>query len=112
MKPVSRSPSSWEGLMLKLKLQYSGHLMGKATSLEKALMLGKTEGGKRKGTRGPGKAGGGSQPLFLLLLSVSLEVTLALELIIRSWFPSAVFFLCTTRTSRCSCALSRDSCSH
>ena len=40
---------SLEGLMLKLKLQYSGHLMGKTDSLEKTLVLGKTEGGRRKG---------------------------------------------------------------
>ena len=38
-----------EGLMLKLKLQYSGHLMGRADSLENTLMLGKTEGGRRRG---------------------------------------------------------------
>ena len=35
--------------MLKLKLQYFGHLMGRADSLEKTLMLGKTEGGRRRG---------------------------------------------------------------
>ena len=40
---------SLEGLMLKLKLQYFGHLMQKANSLEKTLMLGKTEGRRRKG---------------------------------------------------------------
>ena len=40
---------SLEGLMLKLKLQYFGHLMGRPDSLEKALMLGKIEGGKRSG---------------------------------------------------------------
>ena len=40
---------SWEGLMLKLKLQYFGHLMQRANSLEKALMLGKTEGRRRRG---------------------------------------------------------------
>ena len=40
---------SLEGLMLKLNLQYSGHLMRKANSLEKILMLGKTEGGRRRG---------------------------------------------------------------
>ena len=40
---------SLEGLMLKLKLQYFGHLMQKANSLEKTLMLGKIEGRKRKG---------------------------------------------------------------
>ena len=40
---------SLEGLMLKLKLQYFGHLMRRADSLEKTLMLGKTEGGRRRG---------------------------------------------------------------
>ena len=40
---------SWEGLMLKLKLQYFGHLMRRTYSLEKPLMLGKTEGGRRRG---------------------------------------------------------------
>ena len=38
-----------EGLMLKLKLQYFGHLMRRTDSLEKTLMLGKVEGGRRKG---------------------------------------------------------------
>ena len=38
------SEYSLEGLMLKLKLQYFGHLMQRADSLEKTLMLGKTEG--------------------------------------------------------------------
>ena len=40
---------SWEGLMLKLKLQYFGHLMRRADSLEKTLMLGKLEGRRRRG---------------------------------------------------------------
>ena len=40
---------SLEGLMLKLKLQYFGHLMGRTDSLEKPLMLGKTEGRRRRG---------------------------------------------------------------
>ena len=40
---------SLEGLMLKLKLQYFGHLMGRADSLEKTLMLGKIEGRRRRG---------------------------------------------------------------
>ena len=40
---------SLEGLMLKLKFQYFGHLMRRADSLEKALMLGKIEGRRRKG---------------------------------------------------------------
>ena len=40
---------SLEGLMLKLKLQYFGHLVQRADSLEKILMLGKIEGGRRRG---------------------------------------------------------------
>ena len=40
---------SLEGLMLKLKLQYSGHLMRRTDSLEKTLMLGKIDGGRRSG---------------------------------------------------------------
>ena len=40
---------SLEGVMLKLKLQYFGHLMRRTGSLEKTLMLGKIEGGKRRG---------------------------------------------------------------
>ena len=40
---------SLEGLMLKLKLQYFGHLMQKADPLEKTLILGKSEGGRRRG---------------------------------------------------------------
>ena len=53
IKPVNSkeiSPEySLEGLMLKLKLQYLGHLMQRADSLEKTLMLGKIEGRKRRG---------------------------------------------------------------
>ena len=41
--------SSLKGLMLKLKLQYFGHLMRRADSFEKTLMLGKTEGRRRRG---------------------------------------------------------------
>ena len=40
---------SLEGLMLKLQLQYFGHLMRRANSLEKILMLGKIEGRRRRG---------------------------------------------------------------
>ena len=40
---------SLEGLVLKLKLQYFGHLRQRTDSLEKTLMLGKSEGGRRKG---------------------------------------------------------------
>ena len=44
-----RPGCSLEGLVLKLKLQYFGHLMGRADSFEKTLMLGKIEGGRRRG---------------------------------------------------------------
>ena len=48
--PKEISPEySLEGLMLKLKLQYFGHLMRRADSLDKTLMLGKIEGRKRRG---------------------------------------------------------------
>ena len=40
---------SWEGLILKLKLQYFGHLIRRADSIEKTLVLRKIEGGKRRG---------------------------------------------------------------
>ena len=43
------SECSLEGLMLKLKLQYFGHLMRRANSFEKTLVLGKTEGRRRRG---------------------------------------------------------------
>ena len=43
---------SLEGLMLKVKLQYFDHLIEIANSLEKTLMLGKTEGRRRRGNRG------------------------------------------------------------
>ena len=47
LREISPEYSS-EGLMLKLKLQYSGHLMQRSESLEKTLMLGKIEGGRRR----------------------------------------------------------------
>ena len=48
--PREISPEySLEGLMLKLKLQYFGHLMQRTDSFEKTLMLGKIEGGRRRG---------------------------------------------------------------
>ena len=51
-QPILREISpeySVEGLMLKLKLQYFGYLMGRTDSLENTLMLGKIEGGRRRG---------------------------------------------------------------
>ena len=52
IKPILKETNpeySLEGLTLKLKLQYSGNLMGRTDSLEKTLMLGKIEGRRRKG---------------------------------------------------------------
>ena len=50
VNPKEISPEfSLEGLMMKLKLQYFGHLRQRADSLEKTLMLSKTEGGRRMG---------------------------------------------------------------
>ena len=50
IQPVNpKRTDSLEGLMLKLKLQSFGHLMGRADSLEKTLMLGKIEGRRRRG---------------------------------------------------------------
>ena len=49
---ILKEISPWiflEGMMLKLKLQYFGHLMRRVDSLEKTLMLGKTEGNRRRG---------------------------------------------------------------
>ena len=48
VNPKGNQPEySLEGLMLKVKLQFFGHLMGRTDSLEKTLMLGKIEGGRR-----------------------------------------------------------------
>ena len=56
IQPVyPKGNQSWifiEGVMLKLKLQYFGHLMQRTVSLEKTLMLGKIEGRRRRGDRG------------------------------------------------------------
>ena len=53
IKPVNHKKISpeylLEGLMLKLKLQFFGHLMGRTDSLEKTLTLGKIDGGRRRG---------------------------------------------------------------
>ena len=60
--------------MLKLKLQYCGHLMGRATSLEKTLVLEQTEGRRRRRVDGLGRQEEGASPcssLCFLLLSTS-----------------------------------------
>jgi len=50
LKEIS-SEYSLEGLMLKLKLQYFGHMMSRADTMERTLILGKTEGRRRRGNR-------------------------------------------------------------
>ena len=50
--PLVSPECSLEGLMLKLKLRYFGHLMRRADSFEKSLMLGKIEGRRRRDDRG------------------------------------------------------------
>ena len=49
LKEIDQSGCSLKGLMLKLKLQYFGHLMQRVDSLEKTLMLGKIEGRRKRG---------------------------------------------------------------
>ena len=49
IKPVNPEGNSLEGLVLKLKLEYFGHLMGRTDSLVKTLMLGKFEVRRRRG---------------------------------------------------------------
>ena len=58
---------SLEGLMLKLKLQYFGHLMRRADSLEKTLMLGKIEGKRRRGQQRMGWLDGISDSMDMSL---------------------------------------------
>ena len=62
------SPEYWlEGLMLKLNVQYFGHLMQRANSLEKTLMLGKIQGGRRKGQQRTTWLGGITDPTDMSL---------------------------------------------
>ena len=61
---------SLEGLMLKLKLQYFGHLMGRTDSLEKTLMLGKIEGRKRRGQQRMRWLDGITDSIYMNLSSV------------------------------------------
>ena len=58
---------SLEGLMLKLKLQYFGHLMQRANSLEKTMMLGKSEGRRRRGQQRMRWLDGITDPMDMIL---------------------------------------------
>ena len=80
---------SLEGLMLKLKLQYFGHLMRRSESLEKTLMLGKIEGRKRRGRQRMRRLDG---------ITVSMDMSLSK---LRSWWwigsPGVVWFMGSQR---------------
>ena len=83
IKPIQKEIKpeySLEGLLLKLKLQYFGHLMRRANSLEKTLMLGKIEGKKRRGR----------QRMRWLDITNSMDMNLSkFQEIVKDWGGSA-----------------------
>ena len=70
---------SLEGLMLKLKLLYFGHLMRRADLLEKTLMLGKIEGGTRRGRQWLTLFWGAPKSLQMVAAAMKLKDTCSLE---------------------------------
>ena len=80
---------SLEGLMLKLKLQYFGHLMRRADSLEKTLVLGKTEGRRRRGQQR-------MRWLDVIIDSMDMGMGGLLELVM-DWRPGVLWFMGSQR---------------
>ena len=82
---------SLKGQMLKLKLQYFGHLMGRADSLEKSLMLGKIEGRKRRGRQRKRWLDGISEAVDVKLEQTSQEMVMGREAcVLQSMGPQRI----------------------